>query len=347
MSLYKLLSLGDKKVMNIGDYIQALASAQFFPHIDGFIDREKLKDYDGVNCNVIMNGWFMHDPTQWPPSVKINPLFVALHINTSVTDKLLSEEGVAYLKKFEPIGCRDTFTRDNLISKGISAYFSGCMTLTLGESYRSEIRDNTCYFVDPVVETPKSILTILKNGVSLALHYRGIKNISNKYYNDTVTFPRLLKMAGFYRIYTRYFTPQTLIEATYINQESSRYAQAFSTDEERLEEAKRLVGLYSRAKLVVTSRIHCALPCLGLETPVVYTAKMNDSEKSACRFGGLMDLFNVLTCDSEKSSINFTIEKKIDKDNPVTNKNTWKELAHNLIKTCREFVKQSEDNTPS
>ena len=71
---YKLLSVSKSPKLvgiNIGDYIQALAAAQFYPHIDGFIDRdEDLKDYDGEPCKVIMNGWNMHNPENWPPSKK-------------------------------------------------------------------------------------------------------------------------------------------------------------------------------------------------------------------------------------------------------------------------------------
>ena len=64
--------------VNIGDYVQALASSQFLPHIDGFIDRdEDLKDYAGEPCKVIMNGWYMHLPQNWPPSDLIDPLFLA------------------------------------------------------------------------------------------------------------------------------------------------------------------------------------------------------------------------------------------------------------------------------
>lgn len=43
---YKLLSIKGQGGVNIGDYIQALASSQFLPQIDGFIDRERLKDYN-------------------------------------------------------------------------------------------------------------------------------------------------------------------------------------------------------------------------------------------------------------------------------------------------------------
>ena len=38
---YKLLAVSTEREVNIGDYIQALASAQFLPHIDGFIQREE------------------------------------------------------------------------------------------------------------------------------------------------------------------------------------------------------------------------------------------------------------------------------------------------------------------
>ena len=38
----------------------------------------------------------------------------------------------------------------------------------------------------------------------------------------------------------------------------------------RLREARARLSLYSKAKLVVTSRLHCLLPCLAMGTPVVF-----------------------------------------------------------------------------
>lgn len=85
---YKLLAVSkfpNISGVNIGDYVQAIASAQFLPHMDGFIDRdEELKYYDGEPCKVIMNGWYMHLPQNWPPSNLIDPLFVAFHLNSGV-----------------------------------------------------------------------------------------------------------------------------------------------------------------------------------------------------------------------------------------------------------------------
>lgn len=80
----------------------------------------------------------MHYPENWPPSKQIIPLFVALHINSNFKEQLLSAKSIEYLKKYEPIGCRDYYTMNILRAKGIDAFFSGCMTLTLGRCYHSE-----------------------------------------------------------------------------------------------------------------------------------------------------------------------------------------------------------------
>lgn len=140
-----VLAMSTEEYLNIGDYIQGLAPAQFFDNIDLYIERERLGAYNGEECKVIMNGWYMHRPSYWPPSPKIKPLFVAFHITTTVKDRILTDKGIEYLKKHQPIGCRDYFTRDLLLDKGIDAYFSGCMTLTLGEKYLNSENDGNIY----------------------------------------------------------------------------------------------------------------------------------------------------------------------------------------------------------
>ena len=95
---YKLLSVRKNnkvKAINIGDYIQALASSQYYPHVDGFLDRdEDLNSYDEEPCKMIMNGWYMHNPQNWPPTGKIIPLFVAFHLNVLVREELTSSISV-------------------------------------------------------------------------------------------------------------------------------------------------------------------------------------------------------------------------------------------------------------
>lgn len=163
---YKLLAVSkfpNISGVNIGDYVQALASSQFLPHIDGFIDRdEDLKDYTGEPCKVIMNGWYMHLPQNWPPSDLIDPLFVAFHLNSGIKDVLLSSQSIAYLKSHQPIGCRDLNTLYLLSKNGVDVYFSGCMTLTLGEKYHSEEKEDKTYIVDPIFNGTLNFNAILQ-----------------------------------------------------------------------------------------------------------------------------------------------------------------------------------------
>lgn len=252
---YKLLSVSSEKGVNIGDYIQALASAQFLPHIDGFIQREKLKDYSEEECKVIMNGWYMHHPEQWPPSSRIIPLYVAVHFNTLAKDVLFASSSIEYLKKFSPIGCRDTYTRDLLLEQGVEAYFSGCMTLTLGYKYHSEEKEDKCYFVDPYFVTHWNLFNVVYNIIYLLIHWNSIDIIAKKYPEAKKGLRKRMILTTFYREYSRLFTKETLINAEYICQQDLSYKRNFETEEARLQEAERLVKRYAKARLVVTSRI--------------------------------------------------------------------------------------------
>ena len=335
---YKLLSVKGLGGVNIGDYIQALASSQFLPQVDGFVEREKLKDYDGEVCKSIMNGWYMHYSEQWPPSSKIIPLYVAVHINSTVKDKFLSNESIAYLKQHEPIGCRDTNTMELLQQKGIDAYFSGCMTLTLGYKYHSEEKENKYYFVDPYFVTHWKLCTTLYNAIYLLFHWRPISIIAKKHPDSKTGLRKKMIITTFYREYKRFFNKDVLLNAEYISQQNTEYIHKFSTDEELLKEAERLVKCYAKAKLVVTSRIHCALPCLGLGTPVIYTEDAQQSEASACRFGRIRELFNIIKWDYDHLVQEFKGELPLNNTSAWINRPQWKTLAESLITKCTAFV---------
>jgi hypothetical protein len=115
--------------VNIGDDIQTLAAINFLKKKGiteyTFIDREKLSDYNGKPVTMIMNGWYMNNIYKFPPSNKIKPIFISVHINTPE----LIERNISYFKKHEPIGCRDEATVKLFKKHGIKAYFTGCLTL--------------------------------------------------------------------------------------------------------------------------------------------------------------------------------------------------------------------------
>ena len=147
--------------VNIGDYIQSLAALQYMGDgVDYYINREQLDEFNEENVKLIMNGWFTHEPNHWPPSSFISPLFVSFHINSLSKKQLLSEAGLNYFKLHEPIGCRDLDTTQLLKEKGINAFFSGCLTLTLGKKYTSDKRTEKIYFVDAFSSSNKNLHTL-------------------------------------------------------------------------------------------------------------------------------------------------------------------------------------------
>ena len=87
--------------------------------------------------------------------------------------------------------------------------------------------------------------------------------------------------------------------------------------------AKNLLDRYAKAKLVVTSRLHVALPCLGLRTPVIFINKDYDHE----RFPGLYELLNTLGKNSEGK---FESRINLDDKGFVYNSDKYLEYANKL-----------------
>lgn len=67
--------------------------------------------------------------------------------------------------------------------------------------------------------------------------------------------------------------------------------------EKRVKDAEMIIEAYSKAKLVFTSRIHVALPCLALGTPVIFINAGYNSKKLSNRFEGLVGNMRTLTDD--------------------------------------------------
>lgn len=337
-----VVSTGVDEKINIGDYVQALAAKQFLPYTDAFLERETdLKKYDGEEIKMIMNGWYMNHPENWPPSEKINPLFVALHINRCGLPKFLDDESISYFKKHEPIGCRDTKSASLLRDKGVDAYFSGCMTLTLGQKYKSQKRGDKVYVVEPYCATSGLIANhkslSLKTFMYLALHWSSIRNITYKKHEKGLK--ALFYNAFFLMQYSKVFDREMLVDAEYINQYNYDIQKEYPSQQDKLDYAESLVRKYSEAACVITSRIHCALPCLGLETPVVFVELKGDSDYSTDRFGGLINLFNVMTWDGLNLH-NPLISFRINKNSFPKNKEDWRLIAGKLITACKKFINQ-------
>lgn len=347
---------------NIGDYIQSLASEMFFDKIDVFVERERLNEFQSAQKTlVIFNGWFMWQPMNWPPSNDIVPLFISFHIVPKIANQMLSAQGIAYLKQHAPIGCRDTNTMKILDNVGIPNYFSGCLTLALGQKYKSEEKNRQIIFVDPYYESGmqrKNLFNIkitCKNFVALIKHWSIVKKIEKRFtyeFHSAISkfsskLDHYWQIAAFYNSYKDIFSDDVLCDAEYITHDILQ--SDFKNDTEKLDYARYLVDKYAKARLVVTSRIHCALPCLGVETPVLFVTSENlESEinplRSQGRFGGLMNLFHVLRYTSKgiicnDKNINDRLEgRKIGKEFLIENKPDYKKLRDKMIRICADFV---------
>ncbi|MEP9388924.1 polysaccharide pyruvyl transferase family protein [Mesorhizobium sp. KR9-304] len=204
---------------NIGDDIQTAAVIQHLPPIDVFIHRDHLNTYDGPETLLVLNGWFLDETENWPPSDRIKPIFFGFHVQKRARANVARH--AEYLKRHEPIGCRDPGTTEFIRSLGVDAYLSYCATLTFNAP--AQRNPDSIYFV----EANSGPFGDIKSSKGLK-----IKNVSHRF-----------------------------IDVPWEN---------------RLSYAKGVVETYGRlAKYVVTSRIHCAMPCVAMGIPTAFVGPDN------------------------------------------------------------------------
>jgi hypothetical protein len=303
--------------------------------------------------NVIMNGWFMWHPEKFPPAPCINPLFVSFHIAPSIEKQFFTKETTQYLKKYEPIGTRDTETGNILGRHGIKHYLSGCLTLTLNKTYFQEVHDDSIYIVDPIIMYSQATSIVGKafsyaNHIFyLIRHLRKMRTLSKIFYHQQrsplaklcLSLDKMLETTVFYRRYSKCFTDEILFGATYLSQIVDNYKSV----EDKFAMADERLRMYAKAKLVITRRIHAALPCLALKTPVVLTVNddiiSNQPKQKADggRFGGIIDLFNYVKF-SQSGISRVGVENMVGFENIPDNPNKYLEFQRMLDDKVQAFV---------
>ncbi len=306
---------------NVGDYIQSLVARQFLPRVDRYLCREALDEYAGPETKVILNGFFMRRPEHWPPAPRLRPLFLSFHLNAARAERMLTEKGITYLQSQGPIGCRDWSTLHLLQERGIASYFSNCLTLTLGRHYRHRSDDHV-FFVDVLFRYPT---------------WKAVCHSFN-------SLQKSLRRGDLFRLGRRQKALARLFGADLLHcaEEVTHVypAQAFPTEDARFELADRLLKRYETARLVVTSRIHCALPCLAMGTPVIFVNGGFPSDQ-ACRFGGLLQLLNTVDIH-EDGTIQASCDlDQVRKDMSAPVRNEYREYVPPLVERCEQFVAAS------
>ncbi len=221
---------------NIGDCIQSLAAENVYekagiaPGKLHYVNRDDIREYNGPKCRLLMQAWFADCcnvfPLPW--SDNIEPIFVGFHLNTvnNTRQRFVKEKIHEKMKAYQPIGCRDRNTRDFLRELGLSAYFSGCLTLTFDRGDMPHPKNGKVFIVDLDIRAekyiPKEIRAIADTSIS---HY---------YYFDSYPVSK---------------------------QGAKEFEQA----------ARDILNRYkAEAKMVITSKIHVAMPCIAFGIPVVF-----------------------------------------------------------------------------
>ena len=327
---------------NIGDYVQAVAAAQFMPSHD-YVNREALDEYSGEETKVILNGWFMHHPEKFPPSPAIKPLLVSFHLNPEAAKTMLTPAAVEWLKANGPVGCRDTNTLAILAAHGVDAYFSACLTLTLGRTFGqrgAEGRSGVC-FVDPFYifkkkDFRKGRMEMLRHPLLALKIYSKMRRQMLAARPLAYRIKRFFRIGAFLKAYLTLFTPELLANAEYFSHDVPE--TMFASEDEKMEYARKLVERYSRARYVVTTRIHCALPCVGMKTPVVFVNPVW-RDMADGRFGGLTDFFSLVDATPEKLTPRFPVPSgRLDLDAVITPDETFQPYADALALRATRFV---------
>lgn len=111
-----------------------------------------------------------------------------------------------------------------------------------------------------------------------------------------------------------------------------------STDfcwEKRRKNVIELLNQYQKAQCVITTRLHCALPCLALGTPVLLL--YNDDADSKMRMEDYLPLLHHCSKDEFMRKDIYGVM------NPPLNKNLHIDLRRNLIKRVERFLNDVKD----
>lgn len=107
--------------------------------------------------------------------------------------------------------------------------------------------------------------------------------------------------------------------------------------EDRLQRVEKLLRRYQGAKCVITSRLHCALPCLALRTPVLLVYK----REYAPRMQSFLTLLHYTEIDSFDEGV-----RAFDPANPKANSDAYMPIREELSRRCREFLKDDRITKP-
>ncbi len=274
---------------NLGDDIQSLAARRFLPGVDVVVDRDALNRAPGPDPCKIILNGWF---THRPDNWPPAPDLKPLFISTHISPMSVG-----------PKECR--MKASDLLMQGASLDYLrrhapiGCRDLATVELLRSH--SVAAYFsgcltltLDRPAGPRQDVVYCVDAGKDV------VRRLASKVGVEVKTTTHTL-------------TPDEANEA----------------DEARLARAEQRLQQYATARLVVTSRLHCAMPCLAFGTPVVYVFEHPDDD----RLRGLRDLTHFFAPEQILSD-----EAPFDWRDPEPNPKDIGPMRRDLIDRCTAFV---------
>ena len=121
-------------------------------------------------------------------------------------------------------------------------------------------------------------------------------------------------------------------------QDVERGSFSNETWEERKKRVEDVLRLYQGAHLVITTKLHCSLPCLAIGTPVLLLYDTSFAENED-RIGTYLSYLNYVKREE-------FLNTDIDFENPMPNSSEYLKLRKELEKKCKEFINSEIKEEP-
>lgn len=129
------------------------------------------------------------------------------------------------------------------------------------------------------------------------------------------------------------------LECRIISQDEPDLIDPAASWPERMDNVRRLLQVYQNATAVVTTRLHCAMPCLALQTPVLLLSEEDIEEKG--RFDGLGTLpHHASTADYLAGKVDFDLQA------PPANPADYLTLRQGILDKVQQFLQANRVCTP-
>ena len=272
---------------NSGEDVQSYASAAWLPFISELRDKTNaLRNYDGYYIGNALLERPLNTTDADYAYEKMQKITLASIFIPKINIKAMEGYLRNYTNSVHPFGSRSTMTDSELKTLKIKSYFSACLTLTLdmqGAILGSNATLKPQRYLNNHILKPNATKLPSSEQKTKIIFMDVVDNIIGREARKSKNAIHLTA-----NIYDSYPNRQ---------KKMGRYGYSY-----------KLLSIYAnQAKVVVTSRIHAALPAAALGIPVIFVENFSEEKvrrgwlpggkQSTGRAAGLLDIFHRIQRD--------------------------------------------------